>query len=94
MHIQWTKGAKQNLKQIEEYIAQDSPNSAIDTVLKIINSAERLADHPAMGRVGRIFNTRELVISNTPYIVAYRVKEGHIQILRVLHAAMRWPNFI
>jgi len=31
-----------------------------------------LADHPAMGRPGRIAGTRELVIVRYPYIVAYR----------------------
>lgn len=93
MRIQWTKGAKQNLKQVEEYIAQDNPHAAIATVLKIIKSVEALADHPALGRVGRIFGTRELIIGDIPYIVPYRVKVGQIEILRVLHSAMRWPDF-
>ncbi len=90
MHIQWTKGAKLNLRQFEEYIAQDNPQAAINTVLKIIKSVEALADHPAVGRMGRIFDTRELIISGTLYIVPYRVKVDHIEILRVLHSAMRW----
>jgi toxin ParE1/3/4 len=80
------------LEHIEEYIAQDNPRAAIETVLKIIKSVELLVDQPAMGRAGRFIDTRELVISGTPYIVPYRVKEGQIQILRVLHGAMRWPD--
>lgn len=94
MRIQWTKGAKKNLKQVEEYISQDNPQAAIDTVLKIIESVETLADHPAMGRVGRILDTRELIISASPYIVPYRVKGECIEILRILHGAMRWPDFL
>ncbi|TAK76821.1 MAG: type II toxin-antitoxin system RelE/ParE family toxin [Gammaproteobacteria bacterium] len=92
MHILWTRGAKRNLEQVEEYIAKDNPQAAIDVVLKIIKSVEALADNPAMGRVGRVFSTRELIISRTPYIVPYRVKAGHIEILRVLHSAMQWPE--
>lgn len=92
MLVRWTKGAQQNLEHIEEYIAQDNPRAAIETVLKIIKSVELLVDQPAMGRAGRFIDTRELVISGTPYIVPYRVKEGQIQILRVLHGAMRWPD--
>jgi toxin ParE1/3/4 len=84
VRIQWTKGAKQNLKQVEDYIAQDNPRAAIDTVLKIIKSIEALADHPAMGRVGRIFNTRELIIGGTPYIVPYRVNRNF--------AGIAWRN--
>lgn len=94
MRTQWTKGAKHNLKQVEEYIAQDNPQAAIDTVLKIIKSVEALADHPAMGRVGRIFGTRELIISAAPYIAPYRVDGERIIILRVLHSAVRWPDYL
>ena len=92
MQIQWTKGASRNLKQVEEYIAQDNPRAVVDTVLKIIKSVELLVHQPAMGRVGRMVDTRELIVSGTPYIVPYRVKEEKIQILRVLHGAMKWPK--
>ncbi|MBS0351890.1 MAG: type II toxin-antitoxin system RelE/ParE family toxin [Proteobacteria bacterium] len=92
MQIQWTKGASKNLKQVEEYIAQDNPRAAVETVLKIIKSVELLVPQPAIGRVGRMIDTRELVVSGTPYIVPYRVKEGKVQILRVLHGAMEWPK--
>ncbi len=87
MRIQWTEGARQNLNQVEDYIAQDNPGAAVDTVLKIIKAVENLADHPEIGRIGRVFNTRELIINDTPYIVPYRVKSETIQILRVLHSA-------
>ena len=94
MKIKWTTGASQNLHQIEEYIAQDNAEAAIDIVLKIIKSVELLVDNPSMGRIGRLFNTRELVIGGTPFIVPYRIKSGQIEILRVLHGAMRWPDFL
>lgn len=90
MHIRWTKSAKKNLEQIEEYITQDNPRTDIDTVLAIIKAVENLADHPAMGKTGRIFGTRELIIANTPYIVPYRVIKEQIEILRVFHSSMRW----
>lgn len=93
MRIQWTKGASQNLNQIEEYIAQDNPDAAVDVILKIIKSVELLADNPAMGKVGRLFDTRELIIGGTPFIVPYRIKTGRIEILRVQHSAMQWPDF-
>ena len=94
MQIQWTEGARQNLNQVEDYIAQDNPTAAVDTVLKIIKAVENLTGHPEIGRIGKVFNTRELVINETPYIVPYRVKSETIQILRVLHGAMQWPSFL
>ena len=45
-----------------------------------------------MGRHGRIEGTRELVIPGLPYIIPYRVKNNVIEILRVLHAARKWPD--
>ena len=94
MRIKWTTGAKHNLNQIEEYIARDNPKAAIDTVLKIINIVGILRDNPSIGRAGRIFGTRELIISGTPFIVPYRVKSEQIEILRVLHSSIKWPKYL
>ena len=57
----------------------------------IEEAVRRLADHPRMGRPGRVKGTRELVISGTPYVIAYRVKRDAVVILRLLHGAQRWP---
>ena len=43
------------------------------------------------GRLGRVPGTRELVATGTPYLVAYRNRDGDIQVLRVLHGAREWP---
>lgn len=53
----------------------------------------RLAQFPESGRPGRIEGTRELVISGTPFIAAYRIAGNTIRILRVLHGAQQWPEF-
>ena len=52
---------------------------------------ERLAQFPAIGRLGRVEGTRELVISGTSYIVPYRVKADAVQIITILHSSQRWP---
>jgi toxin ParE1/3/4 len=48
--------------------------------------------HPYLGRPGRVANTRELVVTSTPFIVAYRVVSDRIEILAVFHGARRWPD--
>ena len=50
-----------------------------------------LAEFPEMGRVGRVRQTRELVIPRSPYIAVYRIGGGTIRILRILHGSQRWP---
>ena len=92
MQIRWTKNAVLNLDEIESYIKSDNPQAAIATVLKIIRSVEQLSRHPAMGRPGRVEETRELVIAQTPFIVPYRVKNNAVEILRVFHSAQKWSK--
>ena len=44
------------------------------------------------GRPGRVEGTRELPIVRTPYLAAYRVIDGAVVILRILHGARQWPD--
>ena len=94
MKINWLDFAVQDLNAVETYIAKDKPSAAIKVVLRIIEAVEILSDSPGIGRQGRIGGTKELVVSDTPYIVPYRVRKDTIEILRVLHGAMKWPNKI
>ena len=73
------------MESVFEYIAQDSVKNAEKEVLRLFEEVAKLAKHPAMGRPGRVPETRELIVP--PYIIAYRVKENTVQILRVLHSA-------
>jgi len=61
-------------------------------VLNIIAAVEQLDTFPGIGRAGRVEGTKELVVDGTPYIVPYRKKGERIEILRVYHAARRWPE--
>ena len=36
--------------------------------------------------------SRELVITGTPYLAAYRVENDAVVIVRVVHGAQRWPR--
>lgn len=91
MKIYFTDPANADLKSIENYIREDNPIAAVSTVQCIVDSIKRLSLFPSMGRLGRSANTRELIISGTPYIVKYQLRQDRIIILRVLHAAREWP---
>jgi toxin ParE1/3/4 len=92
VRVRWLKRALKNLDDEAEYIARDNPQAAARIVERIATSVDRLATHPASGRPGRVPGTRELVISATPYIVPYRVRDETVEILRVFHAARKWPE--
>lgn len=74
------------------YIAENNPQAAATVARSILRAVERLPDNPAIGRPGRVMDTRELVIAGTPYIVLYRVMGDVIVILRVLHEVRKWPD--
>ena len=75
-----------------DYIAQDNPLAAADQDDEIERQVDTLQVHPKLGRPGRVKGTRELVISRTSFIAAYRLKGQRIEIIRFLHGAQRWPE--
>lgn len=92
MHVEWLQVALDSVIAEAESISQYSPAAADRTVAAILDAAENLKRFPALGRPGRVADTRELVISGTPYIVAYRVRSDAVELLLVLHAARKWPS--
>jgi toxin ParE1/3/4 len=93
MRIRWLRTAVLDLIEVRKYIADDNnPYAAQKVAQSILNSVEQLRNHPAMGRAGRVEGTRELVVAGFPYIIPYQVKNNVIEVLRVLHAARKWPE--
>ena len=92
MRVRWLRRALRNLDEEAEYIARDDREAAARIVDRIATSVERLATYPASGRIGRVPGTRELVVSGTPYVAAYRVRGETVEILRVFHGARKWPE--
>ncbi len=45
-----------------------------------------------MQGAGRVSGTRELVISDTRYIMPYRVGEDVVEVLAVFLSARQWPE--
>lgn len=79
-----------DLDRIVDRIALDNPSAALDMWDEIERQVERLRDFPRSGRGGRVLETRELVVSGTPYIVVYLVSDD-VELIRVLHGAQQWP---
>lgn len=92
MEIRWLEDALDDLDAAYAYIAADDPRAAARILLRIRNAVRALATQPHSGRPGRVPGTRELVISRTPYVAPYRVRERAIEILRVYHGARTWPE--
>jgi addiction module RelE/StbE family toxin len=89
--IRWTVRALRRLDEIGAYIQNDGPDAAARVVARLVASVDMLAELPAAGRIGRITGTREVVLSDIPYIIAYRVRQD-IEIITVMHASQKWPK--
>ena len=92
MRLRWSAEAYADRKSIFEYIDTDSPEAAIKVDERIWKALVSLLEFPEKGRKGRIAGTRELVISRTSCVAAYRIQGEVIRIVRILHGARRWPK--
>ena len=92
MQVKWLRNAAKNLNDATEYIAEDNPKVAREFFIHTIESVNKLAQYPELGRAGRVPGTRELVILGYPYIVPYRIKDGNVEILRVFHTSRMRPK--
>jgi toxin ParE1/3/4 len=90
--INWTEQASQQLDQAHDYIAlSTSKEVAARITMQIVTSVQQLAAFPMSGRAGRVPGTRELVISNTPFIAAFAIDKADIVVLAIYHGAQHWP---
>jgi len=91
--IEWTEQAARQLDQAHDYIAlSNSQDVAAQITMHIAASLQQLATFPMSGRPGRVPGTRELVVSNSPFVVAYSVQKERIVILAIYHGAQQWPE--
>ncbi|MFN5350632.1 MAG: type II toxin-antitoxin system RelE/ParE family toxin [Polaromonas sp.] len=86
----WKPTAIADRKSITAYIAQDNPMAAIEMGDMLMQKAAQLDQHPKLGRTGRVTGTRELVV-HPNYILIYRIVGESVEVLRVKHAAQKWP---
>jgi toxin ParE1/3/4 len=92
VEIVWQRRAVADLYRVCDYIRLQNPTAA-QKIGTIINAAiEGLRRYPEMGRNGEVAGTRELIVTGTPYLAVYRLHDGRLQILRILHGKQKWPN--
>lgn len=91
MTLLWHPLAMADRECIMEFIARDKPLAALALDENFETHADRIEANPGLYRPGRVAGTREAVV-HPNYVMVYRVEGETITILRVLHAAQRWPS--
>jgi addiction module RelE/StbE family toxin len=89
----WTDSAIQDLQEIGEYIAKDSPRYAEITISRLFDAPSILISHPKAGRIVPEFAIsfmRELIYGN--YRIVYKIFDDRIDILTVHNSARLLTN--
>ncbi len=89
MKLYWSDVAEADLDDIYDYIARDVPYYAELFVDKLIESTDKLEDHPKIGRrvpeADDRDDVRELIVQG--YRIIYLVTADEIHILTVIHGS-------
>jgi addiction module RelE/StbE family toxin len=90
VRVIWTPEALQDRTDIWDYIAADNPRAAARMDELFSDAAARLADHPKLGRTGKIQGTRELVVHEN-YLLVYEISGETLWMLVLIHTSRQWP---
>lgn len=87
--IIWAVSARNHLNEIAEYIAERSPANAERVVVRVMQTADKLADFPGAGHaVPESDDAVDRQIICRPFRILYRINdEGDVTITAVVHGA-------
>jgi len=91
--VEWSGPAKRDLKQIYDFIAQDSKYYAKNVVEHIVDKSESLEPFPKAGRIVPELsdpNVREIFVYS--YRLIYEVKSNRVEILAIVHGRRDFLN--
>jgi len=87
--VRWSERARNQVREIFEYIARDRPGTAERILGGFLERTELLAEFPEQGRVwGGVDRPDLRSIIHESHRVIYRVGEDEIAILSVRHTRM------
>jgi toxin ParE1/3/4 len=88
--VRWRASARAQLRSLLDYISDRNEAAADRLEASFEERIARLGESPAIGRPGRIKDTREFIL-HPNYIAIYQVTDTEVTIIRVLHTSRRYP---
>ena len=93
MRVHWTERARVRLRKIHDYIAKDSPHSALQVVDRITARSKQLSELPNSGRQVPEYQREDIrEIMERPYRLIYRITSDQIDVLTVMHYRQVLPE--
>ena len=90
--VVWTRPARDDLREIRDHIAADSPRYARLVCNGLVSAVGRLRTYPLSGRVVPELDRpelREVIRGN--YRVVYRTTPDAVEVLAVVHTSRDFP---
>ncbi|MGH2508315.1 MAG: type II toxin-antitoxin system RelE/ParE family toxin [Ktedonobacteraceae bacterium] len=84
--------AREDLREIEEYIAQDNPQAAVDFVGRLTDRFAELVEFPGSGRRRDDIRIGYRSVSVKDYLIFYRVSGEAVEVMHVLHGRRDLPK--
>ncbi len=84
--------AKEDLKEIRQYISKENPTASKMVSERIKKALLMLTEQPLIGHVTDDEEVLEWHIPGLPYTLPYRIVNNEIQILRVFHETQNRPG--
>jgi toxin ParE1/3/4 len=92
--VVWAAPALDDLQEIHDFIARDSPRYAQITVERITQSTDRLAQFPESGPVLPEFperSYRHIIVGHYRLLYRYDLQNRRVLVMGVIHAARDLP---
>ncbi len=83
--VKFTQLARNDFREIGDYIAKDSPVAAFNFVHRLEERCISLADHPGVGRKREEIMTNLRSATEGDYVVFYLALRDGIEVVRVIH---------
>jgi addiction module RelE/StbE family toxin len=88
--VHWTETAEAHLDAIYAYIAQDSETYALRTVDQITRRSQQIGEFPLSGRAVSEYELDQIrEVFSGPYRIVYHIKADQIDVIAVIHGAMK-----
>lgn len=86
--------AEQDLIEIFRYISRDNPPAAEKLVRAVNSKCELLARSPMIGRARPELRSDLRSFPYEAYLILYRIIDGGVEIVRVVHAARNLDDLV
>lgn len=92
MNVNFTPQARDDLRAIREWIAQDDEIAAERVVSRIRQTVLMFEQFPLLGHPGEVDDTREFKVTGLPYLIVYQILSAtDLDVLTIIHSARKYP---